>query len=68
MKMDRPETGSIAQCPVMHSPANSSVQANHHWWPKQLNLKMLHQYSSLTDPMEERLAQTDDGLTGLVAS
>jgi catalase-peroxidase len=48
-KMD----ASTGKCPVMHSPANLSVQANHNWWPKQLNLKMLHQYSSLTDPMAE---------------
>jgi catalase-peroxidase len=53
--MDKMEN-STGKCPVMHSPANLSVQSNHHWWPKQLNLKMLHQYSSLTDPMGENFS------------
>jgi catalase-peroxidase len=26
--------------------------ANQHWWPNQLNLKILHQNSSLSDPMD----------------
>ena len=45
---------SEAKCPVMHgarpqSAAGSSANAN--WWPNQLNLKILHQHSSLSDPM-----------------
>lgn len=27
--------------------------ANQHWWPNQLNLKILHQNSGLSDPMDE---------------
>ena len=26
--------------------------ANAQWWPEQLNLKILHQHSSLSDPMD----------------
>ena len=45
-----------SKCPVMHG-ANSHKAAgsvaNQHWWPNQLNLKMLHQNSPLSDPMGE---------------
>src|ERR1700710_2266089 len=29
------------------------TQTNTQWWPNQLNLSMLHQHSSLSDPMVE---------------
>jgi catalase (peroxidase I) len=38
-----------AKCPVRHTTAGSPTNAG--WWPKQLNLKILHQHSSLSDPM-----------------
>ncbi|MBG1231886.1 catalase/peroxidase HPI [Aestuariivirga litoralis] len=37
------------KCPVVHTSAGA--QANHHWWPNQLNLKILHQNSALSNPM-----------------
>ncbi|PCI04141.1 MAG: catalase/peroxidase HPI [Hyphomicrobiales bacterium] len=44
------------KCPVM-SGANAQKAtgstANQHWWPNQLNLKILHQNSALSDPMDE---------------
>ena len=47
---------SSGKCPVMHG-ANAfkatGNTANQHWWPNQLNLKILHQNSSLSDPMAE---------------
>ena len=36
------------KCPVMHAVA---ATANQRWWPTQLNVKILHQNSSLSDPM-----------------
>lgn len=49
-------SGAVGRCPVMHGPnaykATGSF-ANQHWWPNQLNLKLLHQNSSLSDPMGE---------------
>jgi catalase-peroxidase len=42
------------KCPVLggaHSHAAAGTTANQHWWPNQLNLKVLHQNSSLSDPM-----------------
>ncbi len=41
-------------CPVMHGGtqhAKAGTQSNHNWWPNQLNLKILHQNSSKSDPM-----------------
>ncbi|MEQ1883914.1 MAG: catalase/peroxidase HPI [Bryobacteraceae bacterium] len=40
-----------AKCPFRHTQAAAPVNAN--WWPNQLNLKILHQNSSLSNPMEE---------------
>ena len=43
------------KCPVAHgaSIAASTVRSNRDWWPNQLDLKALHQHSSLSDPMGE---------------
>jgi len=38
-----------AKCPFLH-PTGSS-KSNRDWWPNQLNLKILHQRSSMSDPM-----------------
>jgi catalase-peroxidase len=39
------------KCPF-HQAAGGG-KSNLGWWPNQLNLKILHQHSSLTDPMDE---------------
>ena len=40
------------KCPVLgHRHTAVGAAANQHWWPNQLNLKMLHQNSPLSDPM-----------------
>ncbi len=44
-----------AKCPVMHGNgkvALMSSTAKQVWWPNQLNLKILHQHSALSDPMD----------------
>ncbi|AZD87381.1 Catalase-peroxidase KatG [Pseudomonas chlororaphis subsp. aureofaciens] len=40
-----------SKCPFNHA-AGGGV-TNRDWWPNQLNLKILHQHSSLSDPMGE---------------
>jgi catalase-peroxidase len=43
-----------SKCPVLggsHRHNAVGATANQHWWPNQLNLKLLHQNSSLCDPM-----------------
>ena len=49
------------KCPVIHSsnPATGSI-ANQHWWPEQLNLKILSQNSPLVDPMGETFNYADE--------
>ena len=45
-----------SKCPVLggaHRHTAVGTTANQHWWPNQLNLKVLHQNSSLSDPMGE---------------
>lgn len=47
------KSGDISQCPVMgqaHS-QKPAAAANKHWWPDQLNLKVLHQNTAEADPM-----------------
>ena len=44
-----------SKCPVMHGASKNAVStnvSNRDWWPNQLNLKMLHQHSALSDPMD----------------
>ena len=43
-------TSETSKCPVHH--AGKSGTSNKDWWPNQLNLKILHQHSSLSDPMD----------------
>ncbi len=45
---------SASKCPVLGGPhAHTAVgtTSNQHWWPNQLNLKILHQNSPGSDPM-----------------
>jgi catalase-peroxidase len=51
MNMSGHDTKSAGQCPVMHGGATSASMANMEWWPKALNLDILHQHDSKTNPM-----------------
>ncbi|MDD5563060.1 MAG: catalase/peroxidase HPI [Thermoanaerobaculaceae bacterium] len=45
-----------SKCPVTggrQAPTAASAKSNRDWWPNQLNLKVLHQNSPLSDPMGE---------------
>jgi catalase-peroxidase len=47
---------SEAKCPFSNGArkhALGGTQANANWWPNQLNLKILHQHSNLSNPMGE---------------
>jgi len=47
---------SGGKCPVAHGAtiaSNSAMRSNRDWWPNQLNLKILHQHSALSNPMGE---------------
>ncbi len=48
--------GDISKCPVMGGARRHTAAAamsNQQWWPNQLNLKVLHQNSALSNPMGE---------------
>ena len=52
--MDRKNAGNAGKCPVVHGfnpNATSGARSNSDWWPNQLNLRILHQHSSLSNPM-----------------
>lgn len=40
-----------AQCPVMHGGNTSAAMAEKTWWPKALNLDILHQQDTKTNPL-----------------
>jgi catalase-peroxidase len=39
------------KCPVMHGGATESSMSNMKWWPKALNLDILHQHDTKSNPM-----------------
>ena len=52
--MDGSAANSGGQCPFNHGAvkhAKSNMRSNRDWWPNQLNLRILHQNSSLSNPM-----------------
>ena len=40
-----------AKCPVVHGAETVTGNSNVHWWPKALNLDILHQQDSKTNPL-----------------
>ena len=42
---------NVGQCPVMHGGNTTTGQSNQAWWPKALNLDILHQHDTKTNPM-----------------
>ncbi|NDH62081.1 MAG: catalase/peroxidase HPI [Alphaproteobacteria bacterium] len=54
--MAEQNAGSAGKCPVVHGVrpnATFAGRSNRDWWPNQLNLKILHQNSPLSDPMDK---------------
>lgn len=49
---------SAGKCPLMHT--NLGVQSNRDWWPNQINLRILHQNSSLSNPMGEAICYANE--------
>ena len=59
---DQTSSGA-GKCPVMHGArpnATMGGRSNRDWWPNQLNLKILHQNSSLSDPMGNDFDYTEE--------
>jgi catalase-peroxidase len=51
-------TATESKCPVAHGARNSYTNAD--WWPNQLNLKILHQHSPLSDPMDQEFNYAEE--------
>ncbi len=52
-----------AKCPVMHGGTKHVTfagRSNRDWWPNQLNLKILHQHSALSNPMGPAFNYADE--------
>ncbi len=47
-----------AKCPF--HPAKSAGTSNRDWWPNQLSLNILHQHSSLSDPMDKEFNYAEE--------
>jgi catalase-peroxidase len=53
------EQQSTGKCPF-HTNAASTGRGNREWWPNQLNLGILHQNSTLSNPMGEKFNYADE--------
>jgi len=47
-----------AKCPFKHTAAGAPTSAG--WWPNQLNLRILHQHSPLSDPMDKKFNYAEE--------
>ncbi len=51
--MDADTDQSAGKCPIVHGTTNLGMRSNSDWWPKQLNLRILRQNSSPSNPLGE---------------
>jgi catalase-peroxidase len=66
--MENPNGSTGGKCPFPHlhgntpkpTPTIAGGLSNRDWWPNQLNLKILHQNSALSDPMDEDFDYTTE--------
>ena len=49
--MENNQTSSAGKCPVMHGSHTTTNDSNTNWWPKTLNLDILHQHDEKTNPL-----------------
>ena len=51
--MDATNQNTAGKCPVMRGANTTAGESNKAWWPKALNLDILHQHDTKTNPMGE---------------
>jgi catalase-peroxidase len=56
--VDGKEMQTEAKCPFHQT--NGVGTSNREWWPEQLNLEILHQHSSLSNPMGEKFNYAEE--------
>ncbi|EOG7717328.1 catalase/peroxidase HPI [Vibrio parahaemolyticus] len=49
--MTQQNAHSAGKCPVMHGSMTTNDRTEKNWWPKSLNLDILHQHDAKTNPM-----------------
>ena len=49
--MNETSSHSTGKCPVMHGGVTTANMVNMDWWPKALNLDILHQHDAKTNPL-----------------
>ena len=49
--MDGKDNNKTGKCPVMHGGIRVTGESNMDWWPNALNLDILHQHDTKTNPM-----------------
>ena len=57
------EQNTEAKCPVAHGARKHTAAgglSNAVWWPNQLNVKILHQHSPLSDPMDKEFNYAEE--------
>ncbi|MDZ4093977.1 MAG: peroxidase family protein, partial [Paracoccaceae bacterium] len=50
--MDKNDTKSAGKCPVMHGALTTTSPTVMDWWPNALNLDILHQHDTKTNPLK----------------
>ncbi len=58
--MDAKADENAGKCPVVHGTTNVSMRSNSDWWPNQLNLRLLRQNSSLSNPMGKAFSYAEE--------
>jgi catalase-peroxidase len=58
--MSEQQMQSEATCPFSGSAPKNKPATNTAWWPEQLNLKVLHQQSSLSNPMSSEFKYAEE--------
>jgi catalase-peroxidase len=48
------------KCPVMHGGATDNTTSPNEWWPKSLNLDILHQHDAKTNPLGEEFSYKEE--------
>ncbi|MGE4370217.1 MAG: catalase/peroxidase HPI [Burkholderiaceae bacterium] len=49
--MENKTVSSTGKCPVVHGSLTAADRSNMDWWPKALNLDILHQHDTKTNPL-----------------
>ncbi|WCG85063.1 catalase/peroxidase HPI [Pectobacterium sp. A5351] len=57
--MDENKTKPAGKCPVMHSGNTSTGSSNTDWWPNALNLDLLHQHDTKSNPLGSDFSYRD---------